>query len=111
MFRVHQFDKVEMFVFCRPEDSPEEHERLLATEEALVGELGLPYRVVNIAAGDLGAVGREEVRHRGVVPRPAPLPRDHVDLEHDRLPVAPARRSASARDEASSSCTPSTARR
>jgi seryl-tRNA synthetase len=55
MFRVHQFDKVEMFVFCRPEGSPAEHERLLATEEALVGELGLPYRVVNIAAGDLGA--------------------------------------------------------
>ena len=55
MFRVHQFDKVEMFVFTRPEDSPEEHERLLATEEALVAELGLPYRVVNIAAGDLGA--------------------------------------------------------
>jgi seryl-tRNA synthetase len=55
MFRVHQFDKVEMFVFCRPEASPEEHERLLATEEELVGELGLPYRVVNIAAGDLGA--------------------------------------------------------
>jgi seryl-tRNA synthetase len=55
MFRVHQFDKVEMFVFCRPEASPAEHERLLATEEELVGELGLPYRVVNIAAGDLGA--------------------------------------------------------
>ena len=55
MFRVHQFDKVEMFVFTRPEDSPEEHERLLATEEALVAELGLSYRVVNIAAGDLGA--------------------------------------------------------
>ena len=65
MFRVHQFDKVEMFVFCRPEDSPEEHDRLLATEEALVGELGLPYRVVNIAAGDLGASAVEEVRHRG----------------------------------------------
>ena len=55
MFRVHQFDKVEMFVFCRPEDSPEEHERLLAIEEELVAELGLPYRVVNVAAGDLGA--------------------------------------------------------
>ncbi len=55
MFRVHQFDKVEMFVFCRPEDSPDEHERLLAIEEALVAELGLPYRVVNVAAGDLGA--------------------------------------------------------
>jgi seryl-tRNA synthetase len=55
MFRVHQFDKVEMFVFCLPERSPEEHERLLGIEEALVAELGLPYRVVNVAAGDLGA--------------------------------------------------------
>jgi len=54
MFRVHQFDKVEMFVFCTPGSSPDEHERLLANEEALVGELGIPYRVVNIAAGDLG---------------------------------------------------------
>jgi seryl-tRNA synthetase len=55
MFRVHQFDKVEMFVFCRPEDSPDEHERLLAIEEELVQALELPYRVMNIAAGDLGA--------------------------------------------------------
>ena len=55
MFRVHQFDKVEMFVFCPPEDSPAEHERLLTNEEALVKELGIPYRVMNIAAGDLGA--------------------------------------------------------
>ena len=54
-FRVHQFDKVEMFVFCLPEDSPDEHERLLAIEEELVGELGVPYRVVNIPVGDLGA--------------------------------------------------------
>jgi seryl-tRNA synthetase len=55
MFRVHQFDKVEMFVFCRPEESREWHDRLLAQEEELVQELELPYRVVNIAAGDLGA--------------------------------------------------------
>jgi seryl-tRNA synthetase len=55
MFRVHQFDKVEMFVFCLPEYSREEHDRLLAIEEELVGELGIPYRVLNIAAGDLGA--------------------------------------------------------
>jgi seryl-tRNA synthetase len=55
MFRVHQFDKVEMFVFCLPESSPDEHEHLLAIEEELVGEIGIPYRVVNIAAGDLGA--------------------------------------------------------
>jgi seryl-tRNA synthetase len=55
MFRVHQFDKVEMFVFTRPEESREEHEHLLAIEEELVQELGIPYRVVNVAAGDLGA--------------------------------------------------------
>jgi seryl-tRNA synthetase len=55
MFRVHQFDKVEMFVFTQPEWSPEEHDRLLDIEEELVQELELPYRVVNIAAGDLGA--------------------------------------------------------
>ena len=55
MFRVHQFDKVEMFVFTRPEWSSEEHERLLEIEEELVQELELPYRVVNIAAGELGA--------------------------------------------------------
>jgi seryl-tRNA synthetase len=55
MFRVHQFDKVEMFVFCLPETSSDEHEHLLALEEELVQELGIPYRVVNVAAGDLGA--------------------------------------------------------
>ena len=55
MFRVHQFDKVEMFVFCTPEQSAEVHEYLLANEEELVRELGLPYRVMNIAVGDLGA--------------------------------------------------------
>jgi seryl-tRNA synthetase len=55
IFRVHQVDKVEMFVFTRPEWSREEHERLLEVEEELVQELELPYRVVNIAAGELGA--------------------------------------------------------
>jgi seryl-tRNA synthetase len=55
MFRVHQFDKVEMFVYCEPQESHNEHERLLDIEEELVQELGLPYRVLNIAAGDLGA--------------------------------------------------------
>jgi seryl-tRNA synthetase len=55
MFRVHQFDKVEMFSFVRPEDSAEEHEFLLSIEEEIVAELGFPYRVVNVAAGDLGA--------------------------------------------------------
>jgi seryl-tRNA synthetase len=55
MFRVHQFDKVEMFVFCLPADSAEQHEFLLSVEEELVKELEVPYRIVNVAAGDLGA--------------------------------------------------------
>jgi seryl-tRNA synthetase len=55
MFRVHQFQKVEMVVYIRPEESWDEHERLLALEEALVQEVGLPYRVVNSAAGDLSS--------------------------------------------------------
>jgi seryl-tRNA synthetase len=55
LFRVHQFDKVEMFTFVAPEESQAEHERLLAIEEEILQSLGLPYRVVNIAVDDLGA--------------------------------------------------------
>ncbi|MDQ4048679.1 MAG: serine--tRNA ligase [Actinomycetota bacterium] len=55
IFRVHQFDKVEMFSFVVPEASGDEHERLLAIEEEIMQALGLPYRVVNIAVDDLGA--------------------------------------------------------
>jgi seryl-tRNA synthetase len=55
MFRVHQFNKVEMFVFVEPETSWEEHARMLELEEQFVQALGLPYRVVDTAAGDLGA--------------------------------------------------------
>ncbi len=54
VFRVHQFEKVEMFSFVAPEDSAAEHERILAIEEEILGELGLPYRVLNIAIGELG---------------------------------------------------------
>jgi seryl-tRNA synthetase len=55
IFRVHQFDKVEMFSFVLPSESAAEHERLLAIEERILSELEIPYRVVNVAAGDLGA--------------------------------------------------------
>jgi seryl-tRNA synthetase len=54
IFRVHQFDKVEMFTFCHPDASRVEHDFLLAREEELVQALEIPYRVVNVAAGDLG---------------------------------------------------------
>jgi seryl-tRNA synthetase len=55
IFRVHQFDKVEMFVFAEPETARDEHERLLAIEERILQALEVPYRVVNIAVDDLGA--------------------------------------------------------
>jgi seryl-tRNA synthetase len=55
ILRVHQFDKVEMFSFCLPEQSVFEHEVILSAEEEILQGLGIPYRVVNIAAGDLGA--------------------------------------------------------
>ena len=52
---MHQFDKVEMFSFVEPSMAKDEHERLLATEERILGELEIPYRVVDLPAGDLGA--------------------------------------------------------
>ena len=61
MFRVHQFNKVEMFVFTEPGGSWSEHERMVELEEAFLGKLCLPYRVVNVAAGDLGAPAAKKV--------------------------------------------------
>ncbi len=55
IFRVHQFDKVEMFSYAHPDTSWDEHDSMLAIEESIVGGLGLPYRVIAVAAGDLGA--------------------------------------------------------
>jgi seryl-tRNA synthetase len=60
MFRVHQFDKVEMFAFTTPETSWDVHEEMVAVEEEIIGNLELPYRVVNIAAGDLGGAAAKK---------------------------------------------------
>ena len=60
MFRVHQFDKVEMFSFATPESSWDEHEFLVSIEEEIIGGLGIPYRIVNIAAGDLGGAAAKK---------------------------------------------------
>jgi seryl-tRNA synthetase len=68
MFRVHQFNKVEMFVFCEPGESAEWHERLLALEERILQGLGIPYRVVNVAAGDLGAPAAKKYDCEGWFP-------------------------------------------
>jgi seryl-tRNA synthetase len=61
MFRVHQFNKVEMYVYSPPEGSWDEHDRMVALEESILQELGLPYRAVNIAAGDLGASAAKKI--------------------------------------------------
>ena len=84
MIRVHQFNKVEQFVFTRPEDSWDEHERLLANTERIVAELGLPYRVVVLPAGDMSRRRRRRTTSRSGS-RPGSLPRDGVDLQHDRF--------------------------
>lgn len=55
LFRVHQFNKLEMYIFCTPEQSRDMHEKILSIEEEIWQNLGVPYHVVNIAAGDLGA--------------------------------------------------------
>jgi seryl-tRNA synthetase len=60
LFRVHQFDKVEMFVYAHPDRSWEELELLREIQEEIVGELGLPYRVITVAAGDLGAAAAKK---------------------------------------------------
>jgi seryl-tRNA synthetase len=61
IFRVHQFDKVEMFSFTRPEDSEAEHDFLVSIEEEIVSALGLPYRLVNVCTGELGAPAAKKI--------------------------------------------------
>src|SRR3954469_22744033 len=68
MFRVHQFQKVEMVAYTRPEDSWEMHDRMLSIEESLVQSLGIPYRVVNTAAGDLSSAAAKRYDIEGWFP-------------------------------------------
>lgn len=60
IFRTHQFNKIEQFIFCKPEDSPILHEELLANAEGLYQKLGLAYRVVNVCTGDIGTVAAKK---------------------------------------------------
>jgi seryl-tRNA synthetase len=60
IFRTHQFNKIEQFIFCKPEDSWKMHEELLQNAEELVQKLGLPYRVVNVCTGDIGVVAAKK---------------------------------------------------
>ena len=68
MFRVHQFNKVELFTFIEPAGAADEHERLLAIEEEILQALEIPYRVVNVAAGDLGAPAAKKYDCEGWFP-------------------------------------------
>jgi len=69
LFRVHQFTKVEQFVFCRPEDSWQIHEELLANAEEIYRKLEIPYRVVNICTGDIGTVAAKKYDIEAWMPR------------------------------------------
>ena len=68
MFRVHQFDKVEMFSFVEPSASWDEHELLLSLQEEIVSSLGIPYRVVNVCTGELGASAAKKLDIEGWLP-------------------------------------------
>ncbi len=69
LFRVHQFTKIEQFIYCMPEKSWEMHEELLANSEELFTKLGLPYRVVNICTGDIGTVAAKKYDMEAWMPR------------------------------------------
>ncbi len=60
LYRMHQFNKIEQFIFCRPEDSWQYHEELLANTEEMYQRLGLPYRVVNVCTGDIGTLAAKK---------------------------------------------------
>jgi seryl-tRNA synthetase len=68
ILRVHQFDKVEMFSFCRPEDAAAEHQKLLAMEEEMLAKVEVPYRVIDVAAGDLGSSATRKLDCEAWVP-------------------------------------------
>ena len=86
IFRVHQFDKVEMFSFCAPDKSSEEHDFMRSVEEEILQDLGLPYQAVNIAAGDLGAPAAKKYDLEAWLPTQEPLPRGDLLLQLHRLP-------------------------
>ena len=89
IIRVHQFDKVEMFVYARQEDSYKEHERLLAMEEEMLAKVEVPYRVIDTAAGDLGSSAAPQVRLRGLGSDPGQVSRADLHVELHRVPGPP----------------------
>ena len=86
IFRVHWFDKVEMFVYTTLEESYAEHQRLLEWEKEFLDKLELAYRVIDVAAGDLGLSAQRKFDCEAWIPTPGPLPRADLDLQLHRLP-------------------------
>ena len=84
IIRVHQFHKVEMFSFCPPELAHEEHLRLLGWEKQMLTSLGIPFRVIDVAAGDLGTSAARKYDCEAWVPTAGQVPRADLDLQlHD----------------------------
>ena len=90
IIRVHQFDKVEAFVYCKPEDAEAEHQRLLGLERQMLAHIEVPYRVIDIAAGDLGSSAARKFDCEAWVPDAEDLPRADVDVELHHVPGAAA---------------------
>ncbi len=88
IFRVHQFDKVEMFSFSSPAASTRRARAHPRDRGGGAAELGIPYRVVNIAVADLGASAAKKYDCEAWLPAPGPLPRADLLLQHHRLPGA-----------------------
>ena len=111
IIRVHWFDKVEMFTYTTVEESYAEHQRLLEWEKEFLTKLELAFRVIDVAAGDLGLSAAAQVRLRGVDPDAGQVPRAHQHLQLHRLPGPPARHPRALRRERHAARSPpSTAR-
>ena len=89
IIRVHQFNKVEMFIYTTVEEAAAEHQRLLAWEEEMLAKCELPYRVIDTAAGRPRHLRRPEVRLRSVGPHPGRVPGADVHLQLHHVPGAP----------------------
>ena len=90
IIRVHQFDKVEMFSFVDPTTAHAEHQRLLEAEKEFLDALELPYRVIDVASGDLGASAARKFDIEAWIPHAGQVPRGHVHLELHGVPGPPA---------------------
>ena len=91
IIRVHQFNKLEMFSYVDPADAEAEHERLLEWQEGMLQSLGLSYRVIDTAAGDLGSSAARKFDVEAWVPTQERVPRAHLHLELHDVPGAPPR--------------------